>query len=80
MLLQTLNALAHRAMGDVHLLRSMGEIQVPGSRFEEAKCLERGKRARHEEMAPAPTAGVEALAAAGSTRKPARGMSLFLSA
>jgi len=34
--LQTLNALAHRAMGDVHLLRGMGEIQVPGSRFEEA--------------------------------------------
>jgi len=39
----------------------MREIQVPGSRFEEAKRLERGKYARHAEMIPAPTAGVEAL-------------------
>jgi hypothetical protein len=47
MLLQALDALAHRAMGDVHLLRGMREIQVPGSRFEEAKRLEGRKRARH---------------------------------
>jgi hypothetical protein len=59
MFLQALDALAHRAMGDVHLLRGMREIQVPGSRFEEAKRLERGKYARHAEMIPAPTAGVD---------------------
>ena len=57
MFLQALDALAHRAMGDVHLLRGMREIQVPRSRFEEAKRLERGKYARHAEMIPAPTAG-----------------------
>jgi hypothetical protein len=61
MFLQALDALAHRAMGDVHLLRGMREIQVPGSRFEEAKRLERGKYARHAEMIPVPPAGVEAL-------------------
>src|ERR1700719_5339425 len=61
MFLQALDALAHRAMGDVHLLRGMGEIQVPGSRFEEAKRLERGKYARHAEMIPAPSADVEGL-------------------
>jgi hypothetical protein len=61
MFLQALDALAHRAMGDVHLLRGMREIQVPRSRFEEAKRLERGKYARHAEMIPAPTAGVERL-------------------
>jgi hypothetical protein len=46
MLLQALDALAHRAVGDLHLLRGMREIQVPGSRFEEAKRLEPGKYAR----------------------------------
>src|SRR5207248_7022286 len=56
MFLQVLDALAHCAMGDMHLLRGMREIQVPGSRFEEAKRLERGKYARHAEMIPAPTA------------------------
>src|ERR1700682_4243635 len=61
MFLQAFDTLAHRAMGDVHLLRGMREIQVPGSRFEEAKRLERGKYARHAEMIPAPIAGVEAL-------------------
>jgi hypothetical protein len=33
-------------MGDVHLFCGMREIQVPGSRFEEAKRLEPGKYAR----------------------------------
>jgi hypothetical protein len=61
MFLQAFDALAHRAMGDVHLLRGTREIQVPGSRFEEAKRLERGKCARHAEMIPAPAAGVEGL-------------------
>src|SRR3989441_7423950 len=37
MLFQTLDALADRAVGDVHLLRGAREAQVPGSRFEEAK-------------------------------------------
>ena len=50
MLFQTLDALAHRAVGDVHLLCGMGEIQVSGSRFEEAKRLERRKCARHPAM------------------------------
>jgi hypothetical protein len=49
MFLQALDALAHRAMGDVHLLRGMREIQVSGSRLEEAKRLERRKYARHAE-------------------------------
>jgi hypothetical protein len=61
MFLQAFDALAHRAMGDVHLLRGTREIQVPGSRLEEAKRLERGKCARHAEMIPAPAAGVEGL-------------------
>jgi hypothetical protein len=43
MLFQTLDALAHRAMGDVHLLCGAREIHVPGSRFEEATRLERRK-------------------------------------
>src|SRR2546426_4989370 len=50
MLFQTLDALAHRAVGDVHLLGGVREIQVSGSRFEEAKRLERRKYARHAEM------------------------------
>ena len=58
MLFQTLDALAHRAMGDVHLRRSVREIQVPGGRFEEAKRLERRKCARHAAMIPALTADV----------------------
>jgi hypothetical protein len=41
--------LAHNTMGDLHFLRSVREIQVPGSRFEEARRLERRKRARHAE-------------------------------
>ena len=53
---QTLDALAHRAVGDVHLLGGVREIQVPGSRFEEAKRLERRKYARHAEMIAALTA------------------------
>jgi hypothetical protein len=61
MFLQALDALAHRAMGHVHLLRGMREIQSSGSRLEEAKRLERGKYARHAEMIPAPTAGAEPL-------------------
>jgi hypothetical protein len=47
MLFQTLDALAHRAMRDVHLFRGLRKIQVPGSSFEEAKRLERGKYASH---------------------------------
>jgi hypothetical protein len=47
MLFQTLDALAHRAVGDVHLLCRVREIQVSGSRFEEAKRLKRRKYARH---------------------------------
>ena len=43
------DALAYRAMGDLHFLRGVREIQAPGSRFEEAKRLERRKRARHVE-------------------------------
>src|SRR5207244_6470004 len=58
MLFQMLDALAHCAMGDVHLLRGVREIQVSGSRFEEAKRLERGKCARHRAMIAALTAGV----------------------
>jgi len=58
MFFQPLDALAHRSMGDVHLLRGAREIQVPGSRFEEAKCLERGKCARHAEMIATLTADV----------------------
>jgi hypothetical protein len=50
MLFETLDALTHRTMGDVHLLRGLREIQVPGSRFEEAKHLERRKRAGHRAM------------------------------
>ena len=56
MLFQTLDALAHRAVGDVHLLGGVREIQVSGSRFEEAKRLERRKYARHAEMIAALTA------------------------
>src|SRR6267378_894191 len=56
MLFQTLDALAHRAVGDVHLLRGVREIQVSGSRLEEAKRLERRKVARHAEMIAALTA------------------------
>ena len=59
MLLQTLDALAHRAMGDVHLLGGAREIQVPGGRFEEAKHLERRKCARHMEMIATLTANVK---------------------
>src|SRR6266852_5136892 len=55
-LFQTLDALAHRAVGDVHLLCGVREIQVPGSRFEEAKRLKRGKCAKHTEMIAALTA------------------------
>ena len=58
MLFQTLDALADRAMGDVHLLRGLREIQVPRSRFEEAKRLERRKCARHRVMIAALTADV----------------------
>src|SRR6266850_1763950 len=53
---QTLDALAHRAVGDVHLLGGVRKIQVSGSRFEEAKRLERRKYARHPEMIAALTA------------------------
>jgi hypothetical protein len=56
MLFQTLDALAHRAVSDVHLLRGVREIQVTGSRFEKAKRLERRKYARHAEMIAALTA------------------------
>src|SRR5438034_7884319 len=58
MLFQTLDALAHRAVGDVHLLCGVREIQVTGSRFEEAKRLERRKYARHSEMIASLTADV----------------------
>ena len=44
---QTLDSLAHRAVGDVHLLRGAREIQMSGGRFEETKHLERRKGARH---------------------------------
>jgi hypothetical protein len=56
MLFQTPDALAHRAVRDVHLLCGVGEIQVSGSRFEEAKRLERRKCARHPAMIAALTA------------------------
>jgi hypothetical protein len=59
MLFQTLDALAHRAMGDVHLLCGAREIQVARSAFEEAKSLERRKWARHLAMIAALTAGVK---------------------
>ena len=58
MLFQMLDALAYRAMGDVHLLRGVREIQVSGSRFEEAKRLERRKCAGHPAMIAALTAAV----------------------
>jgi hypothetical protein len=56
MLFQTLDALAHRAMSDVHFMCGVREIQVPGSGFEEAKRLERRKCARHVAMIAALTA------------------------
>src|SRR6267142_3184629 len=55
MLFQPLDALAHRAVRDVHLRCGVGEIQVSGSRFEETKRLERRKYARHAEMIAALT-------------------------
>jgi hypothetical protein len=48
-LFQALDALPHRAMGDLHVPRGVPEIQVPGSRFEEARRLERRKCARYAE-------------------------------
>ncbi len=59
MFFETFDALAHGAVGDVHLLRGVREIQVPGSRFEEAKRLERRKCANHTEMIAALTADVK---------------------
>lgn len=59
MLFQTLDALAHRAVSDVHLLRGLSEIQMPRSRFEEAKGLERRKCARHPDMIAALTADMK---------------------
>ncbi len=59
MLFQALDTLAHRSMGDVHLLRGAREIQVPGSRFEEAKRLERREDARQAEMLAVLTARVK---------------------
>jgi hypothetical protein len=47
-----------RPEDDVHLLCGVREIQVPGSRFEEAKRLERRKYARHAESIAALTADV----------------------
>src|SRR5258705_10067946 len=58
MLFQALDAVAHRAVSDMHLFTRAREIQVPRGRFEEAKRLERGKYARHAEMIAALTAGV----------------------
>jgi hypothetical protein len=58
MLFQTLDALAHRAMSDVHFICGVREIQVPGSRFEEAKRLEWRKCARHVAMIAALTIDV----------------------
>ena len=55
---QMLDALAYRAMGDVHLLCGTREVQVSGSRFEETKRLERRKCAGHPAMIAALTAGV----------------------
>jgi len=59
MVFQTLDALAHRAMSDVHLLRGLREIQVPCGRFEEAQGLERREYARHEQMIAVLTADVK---------------------
>jgi hypothetical protein len=50
MLLETLDALADRTVGDVQLLRRLSEVQVPGSGFEETKRLERRKLAGHARM------------------------------
>jgi hypothetical protein len=45
-------------MRDVHLFRGLRKIQVPGSGFEEAKRLERGKYASHWAMIAALTVDV----------------------
>ena len=58
MFFQTPDALAHRAMSDVHLLGCTREIQVSGRSFEEAKRLERRKCTGHAEMIAALTADV----------------------
>ena len=59
MLLEVPDPLAYGAMRHVHFPRRVREVQVTGSRFEEAKRLERWKCARHSEMLAALTAGVK---------------------